>query len=397
MIRNRVRALLAATLVWAMATSPVAATGTSVEPLSAEWLTNITESAELTGPILVRGVLVDRQGRPSSGRVSVIAWPPPEVMARLEVGDAVKTATVAKATVGPDGTFVLRVDPTVPLAEYMTPDGTVNFEVFGETRDGWAFFSFPRTLESGPRSAWVDPQAPGPPGVALSNVLQVTLRPGPAAPRLQESTTAPLPALDKTCTTTVVATYNGRFGVIGEVYPGPNSRAQFHYSSGSTSHLGVGVSATGEFGTFSASGTAGVSTLSTITFPWQAANSRTVFQSTFGYQRVRDRLAGKAGCVDRGYRVRPHQWEGGAAWYTAATTPAANFCSPMPAGMTINKHTGTAVTFTNGLEISGLIGIDLSTRTGFSTQTRIVHEFFRAGQICGTNDFWERAARIVGR
>jgi hypothetical protein len=69
----------------------------------------------------------------------------------------------------------------------------------------------------------------------------------------------------------------------------------------------------------------------------------------------------------------------------------------MVAGSTFNKQTGTAVTFTNGLEISGVIGIDLSTRTGFSRETRIVHEFFRAGQICGTNGFWESAARIVGR
>jgi hypothetical protein len=194
-----------------------------------------------------------------------------------------------------------------------------------------------------------------------------------------------------------VATYTGLVGVIGEVYPGPNSTAQFHYLSDSTSYLGVGVSATGAFGSFRARGTARVSIGGSITFPWQAANSRTVFQSTFGYQRVRVRLAGKAGCVDRGYRVRPHQWEGGALLYAAATTPTANFCEPIAAGATITKGAGTAVTFSNGLDISGVIGIDLSARTGFTERTKIVHHFSRDGQLCGTNSWWPDAARIVGR
>lgn len=395
---RRFHALGAAALAAALATSSVVSGVTAMEPRSAAWLTDIAESAELAGPILARGVLVDRSGRPAGGRVAVVAWPPPEVMATLEVGDAVKTAHVAKATVGSDGTFALRVDPTVPLAEFMMEDGTVNFELMGETTNGWTFFSFPRTLESNPSLAWVDARRPDLPGEsAPPEVLKVTLRPGPTELRPSDAAPAPLPASEKACANTVVATYNGRLGIVGEVYSGPHSTADFQYSSGSSSTLGVGFSVTGQSGTFSASGTSGISSLNLIDYPTQAANKKTVFQTSFGYQKIHMQVYGSMGCVDQGYRVRPYQWQGAMVSYAAATAPTANYCQAAQAGGSVTKETGTAITFTNGLAIASVIGIDLSTRTGFNTATKIRHAFSSAGQLCGSNNYWPDAARIVGK
>jgi len=395
---RRFHAFGAAALAAALATSSVVSGVTAVEPPAAAWLADITESSELAGPILARGVLVDASGRPASGRVSVVAWPPPEIMATIEVGDTVKTPTVAKATVGSDGTFALRVDPAVPLTKFMMADGAVNFELLGETAKGWTFFSFPRTLESSPKSAWVDAQGPDLPGEsAPPEVLEVTLQPGPTELRPSSSAPAPLRASDKACANTVVATYNGRVGIVGEVYSGPHSTADFRYSSGSSSTLGVGFSVTGQSGTFSASGTSGISSVNTIDYPTQAANKKTVFQSTFGYQKIHMKMPGTTGCVDQGYRVRPYQWQGAMLSYAAATAPTANYCSAAQAGGAVTKDTGTAITFTNGLAIAGVIGIDLSTRTGFNTNAKIKHVFASAGQLCGSNNYWPDAARIVGK
>ena len=398
-MRNQPRAVAAATLAALIMAAPVAESARGTEPVSTAWVSNIAGSAQLNGPILASGLLVDTKGQPASGHVSVVAWPRPEVMARLEVGDAVKTAQVAKATVGPDGSFALRLDPAVPLAEFMLPDGTVNFDLWGETAGGSALFSFPRRLESGSQPAWGDPQAVRSPELAAAKVLEVTLRTQAASTVAQESAPAPLPASDKACVNTVVAIYNQRIGVVGEVYAGPNSTADFQYVNGSSSNLGVGFSATGLSGTFSASGTAAMSSTGTIDYPTQAANRITVFQTTFGYHKIHRQVSGKAGCVDQGYVVRPYQWQGGASTYTTAAAPTVTMtnCSAIRAGVTITKDTARAITFSNGLEISGVIGIDLSTQTGFNTSTRIRHMFFSAGLLCGTNDTWPNAARIVGR
>ena len=108
-------------------------------------------------------------------------------------------------------------------------------------------------------------------------------------------------------------------------------------------------------------------------------------------------MPGTTGCVDQGYRVRPYQWQGAMLSYAAATAPTANYCSAAQAGGAVTKDTGTAITFTNGLAIAGVIGIDLSTRTGFNTNAKIKHVFASAGQLCGSNNYWPDAARIVGK
>jgi hypothetical protein len=385
-----------------MASSSVAWSVTAVDPPSTAWLTDNTGSISLTGPVLVRGVMLDADGRPAPGRVSVVAWPPSEVLGRLRVGDAVETVTVARAMVGSDGTFVLRVGPAVPPPRFMTPDGTVNFEIVGETGSGLAFFSFPRTLVSSPRAAWVDSLVQ-PAELASHKVLEVTLQPGLTDLPPPGSVLSPLPASDETCTSTVAATYDQLWGIVGEVYPGPHSKADFQFGSGSRVELGVGASATGAWRTFSAGGTAEVSRLgpigySRILYPMQAADSKTVFTSTFGYQKIRWLMyTPGVGCVDHGYRVRPGQWQGGAWPSAAATAPPADYCSPFMAGARITKETGTATTFADGLLIKGVIGIDLPARTAFNWKTSIRHIFTSAGQLCGNNADWPWAARIVGR
>jgi hypothetical protein len=405
-MRDGLRALAVPTLAAAVATAliaaPISPSATTAGPESTAWLADSTASIVLMSPVLVRGVMLNADGQPAPGRVSVVAWPPSEVLGGLRVGDAVETVMVARATVGSDGTFVLRVGPTVLPPRFMTPDRTVNFEIVGETGSGWAFFSFPRTLVSSPRAAWVDPLVQ-PAELASHEVLEVTLQPGLTDLPPPGSVLSPLPASDETCTSTVAATYDQLWGIVGEVYPGPHSKADFQFGLGSKAELGVGASATGAWRTFSAGGTAEVSHLgpigyTRILYPMQAADSKTVFTSTFGYQKIRWLMyTPGVGCVDHGYRVRPGQWQGGAWSNAAATAPPADYCSPFMAGARITKETGTATTFADGVSIKGVIGIDLPARTAFNWKTSIRHIFTSAGQLCGSNADWPWAARIVGR
>lgn len=174
--------------------------------------------------------------------------------------------------------------------------------------------------------------------------------------------------------------------------------ADFQYISGSSSTLGVGFDAAGGPVTFSASGTAAMSSTGTIDYPTQAANKKTVFQSTFGYQNVQKQIFGSAGCIQQGNQVRPYRWDGGALSYAAASAPSATDCSPVSSvPATLTKDTANAITFSNGLKISGVIGIDLSLKTGFNTSTKTKHVFSSVGQLCGSDVSWPNASRVVGK
>jgi hypothetical protein len=72
-------------------------------------------------------------------------------------------------------------------------------------------------------------------------------------------------------------------------------------------------------------------------------------------------------------------------------------CSDVAAGATSRKDTAPAITLSSGLKISSVIGIDLSTQTGFNTSTGITHVYSSAGQLCGSDHNWSDAARIVGK
>jgi hypothetical protein len=397
-VKRLSRALGLVTVAALIATSSVTAIAAAAAPKPVDMLPGIAESDQLTGPILAHGLLMDTRGRPASGQVTVIAWPRQEVMDALRVGDAVKTAPVGKASVAADGRFALRVDPKLPLNEYMSQDGSVSFDLWGVTADGSTLFSFTRKLDAGVKPAWVDPQGLRSSGAIAPETVDVTLRAAAGSVDMQDAASVPAPASDKACVDTVVATYNGRVGVIGEVYSGPHSTADFQYANGSGSTLGVAFDSPGLPVNFSASGTTGISSSGTIDYPTQAANKLTVFETTFGYQNIKRQIYGSAGCIQQGNQVRPYRWDGAVLSYTAAAAPSVIDCQPVSiVPSTLTKDKANAITFSNGLKISSVLGIDLSLKTGFNTSTRIIHRFTSVGSLCGSDASWPNASRIVGR
>lgn len=106
---------------------------------------------------------------------------------------------------------------------------------------------------------------------------------------------------------------------------------------------------------------------------------------------------GDYGCYLYDYEVRPTGWQGGASSQSISSTPSATYCSNIGAGVTVNKTTGTAVTWTKGVSIKSYIGIDLSARTGFDTETSYTWSFASAGRLCGSNTTYPTAAQVVGK
>jgi hypothetical protein len=319
----------------------------------------------------------------------LLAWPRDSILRNFKRGDSFATPVVATTTTTSDGRFQLAVDPSSPaLANAIQPDGSVNFAVVGRGAGAQGSFSFSRKLAGGTwrasnGSAWDTAAVPVRMQSSNSGSLSKTASVPGELPQL-----SPFPI----CLTTVVATYNERLNLIGEVYTGPHATGDLRYRSNSTSELGVGYSVSGAYGSWSQSGTESHTSGFEVAFPTQGINKRTVFQSYFGWHKLRQTCAGQSV-----YYLRQFEFQGGTASYQAAATPTATYCTSYLAGSTALKDTGTATTFSNGAKLGSVAGIDLSTKTGWNSQTSILFTFQANGKLCGTNGYPPQAGRVVAK
>jgi hypothetical protein len=377
----------------------------AAENAQTSWLPGVRASEVIDGPVLAAGRLLGPKGLATSGRVMAVAWPRMSVLAAAKNGDSVKTATVGKATAGPDGHFVLRVDPRAPIGEFMESDGTVNFDVYAFAGDTSTVTSFGRRFEPSVKDAWVDPNWQ--PAFARSRPREFTMALSRANGGNASTTTspaeptAPPPPANKDfgCPNTVVDTYNQVTTVIGEVYPGPHATADFQYLQQSKSTLGIGVSGTGTQGSFTVNGEVSITSTGTIDYATQGHNAPRIWETSFQYKLFHVQTFTEFGCIYWDYESRPTAWQGAALGYTPCCLPTTNNCSIVQIfpgqTVTLTKKTAKAVTFSDSVKLGSIIGINLSGSTGFDTSTKIAYKFNVAGGLlCGEGVAWPDAARI---
>lgn len=355
-------------------------------------IVGLRASGEISGPVLASGRLLDAAGHPISGRAVAVAWPTAATLAALADGDPVFTLPVAQVLTGRDGRFDLRVDPRIDLSEYTEADGTINFDLRAAGDAGAGLVGFSRRLSRGGPPAWAD--AARSDDVAAAD-LTVPLD-GPADVSAQAVDSG---AENKTgtCPDYIVATYNYVHVDIGESYSGPTNQAQFAYEASQSSTLGIGVSASGVFGSFSVSGSTVSTNTAGNTFGRTATNTRRLYQTGWQYRKI-DIWQGYYTCSHWRYEVRPTVWQMDFWEATPSSTPTALTCSNVPPGSTPYKVSGTARTLTAGAKLSGVIGNNLSSQTGFSTKTTYTFPFNSSGgRLCGNGVAWGTAPYVVGK
>ena len=204
----------------------------------------------------------------------------------------------------------------------------------------------------------------------------------------------------ETCTETKIADYPNRLGVVGELWPGPNAKAQFAYTGGSTSTLGVATSTSGAFGTFSLGGTKSQSSSAAVSYPVVNAGSSKIWQTNWNYANFKTTCNGvsfSTGAYSYSWNeVRSVGWAGGNPGYTPAAPPAATFCHDYLAGGGLTRNSSKATTLSNGVNLS-VIGINVSSQTGFSTSASTTYTMVRNGKLCGTNGPATTSGQIVGK
>ena len=364
---------------------------------SGPWLAGIRASEGLHGPVLVAGQLIGRSGEARSGRITAIAWPRMDVLGALKVGDAVHTTPVGKATAAADGRFVLRIDPALPIGEFMEDDGTVNFDIVATDGTERSLVSLSRRFDAG-HGNWLDPARNDQAADVSADAATLTF--GAIGSSNDNGVPLPSPASNKIfpCPDYVEAQYDQVPVAIGETYPGPHASAQFIYSSGSSSTLGVGFSVSGSYGSFSASGTTSSSSTSTLQWPSKGANSMFIYKTTFQYKKFDEYVWDGYFCDHWGREVRPTAFQGAVNGYNACCAPGVSYCSSITqVPSTITKYTARAVTWSDAVTLAGSIGINLSGSTGYTSSTEVKLSYTQTGSLCGDTAARPDAHRIVGR
>jgi hypothetical protein len=83
------------------------------------------------------------------------------------------------------------------------------------------------------------------------------------------------------------------------------------------------------------------------------------------------------------YEMRATSFAGGAQNISVTAVPSVPYCTPMPANTSFTKSSTAASTFSTGAALAGDIGINLSSKTGFTSTTKITYTFTAAHRLCG--------------
>ncbi len=180
-------------------------------------------------------------------------------MRTLTEGDSIQVSPVAKGFTDSEGKFSLRFAESMDLARYASKLGIVNFEIRAVTGAYYAAYSFSGDISALEQKGAVQ-------RADLTDLRLVSLPPSDAVVNLEASQAGPV---NKTqiCGETLVTNYGTRAVAVGRTFTaGAGRTGSLTYTSGSSSDLGVGLSSSGAYGSYAASGTISMSSTSTVTF-----------------------------------------------------------------------------------------------------------------------------------
>jgi hypothetical protein len=354
----------------------------------------LADSATLTTPALVTGTVTKANGAPAArARVVLYAWPSNDVMERQQVGDAINLQPVATTIAGPDGSFALRLSSTDQLAPWADANNLVNLTATAVSGSRSSSWSFSRRLSamaapSGQRSLTATVSADS--GTAAAE--QVALKLGAAgATRIRPTrgavAAASSGAMAKSCVTALISTYSPVWVIVGQNYSTTAyASANYQYYKDATSSLGVGTSATGKYGSFKASGTASRSSSSSVDFPTTKGAVSRYHLTKYQYALYQLTCIIPGGVPLQHYEVRPYKYVSGSQERTVDAV-SAGYCATFAKGSKFTAEKTASITWTDGADMSAVVGIDFSAQTGYTTKARIQWAFTATRRLCGTADY----------
>ena len=365
----------------------------------------------------VRGTVYIGSRPVAMANVQVFAEPAGTALRTQQLGSAMKLQRVGTARTQTDGAYVAVLRDSSPLAADVNAAGNVNLWLIASWRGHFEPFAF--CVHVGRPGSKPSPLSfYGHNGAAVRVPVHLSLRakpmPGaatagksgsPTPPPSYTATTAPPVGTTGTsptssppppiatassaasapsgCNQTLVANQGVVPFVAAQTFSSfADVWTVATYQGNASSSLGVGVSASGSYGSFSVSGTN--SSSSTVSESYSSNHGSINEYYTTYEQYAKYHVECPSGkVVEQYYASEPRYWAAGATQYAVSGAPTANMCVPQGAGTTFSDSTTRAITWSDGVNIMKYIGIDLSSQTGYSTTTTVSYHYTLTGRLCG--------------
>lgn len=394
--------MLAVASPLAMATPAIAASSTpSPSAALADWQTAWSYLPLANAAPLLAGKVV-ASSAPSNG-ATVVLFAEPTSMKYAVPGIPISLMPIARAMTASDGSWSIGVPDGTDLTQAAQPNGVINFEVrsFDGVGSDAYFFSATGSPASSARARASHVLS----RVSVGGKSRVMTTDGAVPTVTLNSNTMPDQPVDAgsssqsaarprgihnpagRCVDMNITNYPTTKTVVGETYSNTAGvTASFKYSQSASSTLGVGVSGTGVLGTFKASGTTGQSASSTVTFPSLSGSGNRLYETYFYYKKFKETCAATTTSTSEWYD-QATSWSGGAATEAPVSAINATNCVSQAAGSTFTKEATDARTESAGVSTLKDIGINLSSKTGFSTTSSVKYAFSAKHQLCGLNGY----------
>ncbi|WP_284537051.1 hypothetical protein [Nocardioides sp. T2.26MG-1] len=206
---------------------------------------------------------------------------------------------------------------------------------------------------------------------------------------------------------TMVNDFGKRPVLVGQWWStNPGTMQRWVYSKGATSALEAAFTLAGDNGEYKHSETNTSSSTGSVGFPKVNGKAGKFFYSFFKYGRFKaeeyDYATGKWYYI--GHWVRRTHWAKGQDDASGIKVPATKpkNCAPYLPGGDDTTEKSTAVTWTNGVNLSGTMkgilgSVSLSSRTGFSTTATNYVLFHKRGRLCGVFGDLHKPGALVAR
>ncbi len=339
-------------------------------------------SAQTASTFNVSGKLSGGQG---PVRVELYLWPSQATTAALKPGQKVPLKVLASQTTR-SGSYTLSV---VPSAMGVTVGHIVNMEVVASAKGAMDTYSFSRQLATDHAGRLVLAVISGKPWMApqAANMRLPVCGSG----NHKHYCACPRPPGGEPDHLVFKKNLGTKSVVVGALYSRVQDiTAKFTYDQGQNSSLGVGFSLSDKYANFSEHGTFSVSSSSGQDFRNFHGHTGHLYKTDFRYGKYR----WKCDVVEDGipkevwgaWQVQANDYGGGATVSTLRKSPDATHCVPQMGGSTFHRSSSAASTFTKGASLTGNIGIDLSSQTGYDHETSLAYSVGSEGtMICGLN------------
>ena len=350
-------------------------------------------TADPSVPSVLTGRALAANGTPSSGaQVLLYAWPRNASLDALPDSAPVDMPVITRATTDETGRYRLTLPSASALAPYTASNGAVNLEVV--THDGADSAAVSATRQVRAPQTGVDPVSDTWRGA--TSVRPLHLFPADRRVAGPTFTSRTMNAMADSCSTFKVKDYGPRWALVGAAYSNVDGvTTSFGYTKGASSQLGVAASASGKYGSFSASGTNSVSSSGAVDFPSLSGAGRRSYYTKFDFAKFKMECVYEGGGVMDRYTYRATKWIGGAKVGTPGSTPTATKCVYYAAGSGFTKSNTHAVTWSKGAQVGGDIGMSLSSQTGYESDAQVHFGFHRGRHLCGKSDYPGGSPKIL--